>query len=375
MKEVIMKKLVHTPDGVRDIYGEEFERKLFIEKKVKDVIHSYGYEDIQTPTFEYFDVFSKEIGTTPSKELYKFFDKDGNTLVLRPDFTPSIARCVAKYFDEEKRPIRLTYSGNTFINNSSLQGKLKEVTQVGCELMNDKGVEADAEIINLVIETLKATGLENFQISVGEMNFFKGLCEAAGINEEDELTLREAISTKNSFSANEMIKSLNCEDCIKEQLFKCVNCIGGIDKIKMMKDLVSNERSKAAIERLEKLTDILKIYGNEGYISYDLGMLSKYNYYTGIIFKAYTYGIGDALVKGGRYDKLLESFGSSKPAVGFMVVIDDLLMALRGQKIQINVSKETVCIEYDESNFEQSVVEATRLRKEGKAVTLVKKYE
>lgn len=368
-----MKKLVHTPDGVRDIYGEEFKRKVIVEDRVKSIIRTYGYDEIQTPTFEYFDVFSNEIGTTPSKELYKFFDKEGDTLCLRSDFTPSIARCVAKYFDEETSPIRLTYSGNTFINNLSLQGKLKETTQVGCELMNDGSVQADAEMINLVIEVLLSTGLKNFQISLGEMNFFKGLCEAAGINEDDELTLREAISTKNSFAANEMIKSFDCSDAIKEQLLGCVNCIGGIDKIREMKNLVTNERSKSAIERLEKIVDVLKVYGNEGYISFDLGMLSKYNYYTGVIFKAYTYGIGDALVKGGRYDNLLESFGSSKPAIGFVVVIDDLLMALRGQNISIVTNNDITVIEYDDSSYEESIIKAQQLRKEGKAVSLVRK--
>jgi ATP phosphoribosyltransferase regulatory subunit len=373
LKENDMKQLVHTPDGVRDIYGEEFLRKVMIENKIKDVIKLYGYEDIATPTFEYFDVFSKEIGTTPSKDLYKFFDKDGNTLVLRPDFTPSVARCVAKYFDEEKDPIRLTYCGNTFVNNSSLQGKLKEVTEIGCELMNDSSVEADAEILNLVIESLLSSGLKDFQISVGEMNFFKGLCEYAGMDTESELLLREAISTKNSFTAHEMINSLSCDEDAKEQLNMCVNCIGGIEKISSLKDKITNERSLNAIKRLEELVEILKIYNTDSYVSFDLGMLSKYNYYTGIIFKAYTYGLGDALVKGGRYDNLLESFGSSKPAVGFVVVIDDLLMALRGQHILPDVSKQKTILEYGPADYEETVKKAQKLRKEGKAVTLIKR--
>ena len=120
------KRLLHTPEGVRDIYGKEYAQKLALEALLQETIHSYGYEDIQTPTFEFFDVFSKEVGTIPSKDLYKFFDKDGNTLVLRPDFTPSIARCAAKYFMEEEGPIRLCYSGNAYVNTSHLQGKLKE---------------------------------------------------------------------------------------------------------------------------------------------------------------------------------------------------------------------------------------------------------
>ena len=141
------KKLLHTPEGVRDIYGKEYAEKLLVENKLHEVISSYGYEDIQTPTFEFFDVFSKEVGTTSSKDLYKFFDKEGNTLVLRPDFTPSVARCAAKYFMEEQVPIRFSYLGNTFINTSNLQGKLKEMTELGAELINDDSVEADAEMI------------------------------------------------------------------------------------------------------------------------------------------------------------------------------------------------------------------------------------
>ena len=94
------KSLLHTPEGVRDIYGMEYARRLLVEKKLRDTIRLYGYQDIQTPAFEFFDVFSRQVGTTPSNQLYKFFDKEGNTLSLRPDFTPSCARCIAKYFME-----------------------------------------------------------------------------------------------------------------------------------------------------------------------------------------------------------------------------------------------------------------------------------
>ena len=153
------RQLLHTPEGVRDIYGKEYARKLAVEDLIHKQLNLYGYQDIQTPTFEFFDVFSKEIGTTPSKELYKFFDKEGNTLVLRPDFTPSMARCAAKYFMDENVPIRFCYAGNTFTNTGNLQGKLKEVTQMGAELINDGSVEADGEMIAMVVESLIRAGL------------------------------------------------------------------------------------------------------------------------------------------------------------------------------------------------------------------------
>ena len=106
---------LHTPDGVRDIYSAEYRKKNELENKLQKVFGLYGYHNVQTPMFEYFDVFGKEVGTIPSKELYKFFDREGNTLVLRPDITPSIARMATTLYDTEKLPIRLCYKGNTFI--------------------------------------------------------------------------------------------------------------------------------------------------------------------------------------------------------------------------------------------------------------------
>lgn len=369
------KKLLHTPEGVRDIYGKEYARKLQVEQKLHDIIRTYGYEDIQTPTFEYFDMFSKEIGTTPSTELYKFFDKEGNTLVLRPDFTPSMARCAAKYFMEDKAPIRFSYMGNTFTNTSNLQGKLKEVTQMGVELIDDASVEADAELISLVIEALKNTGLKRFQVSIGQVEYFKGLCEEAGLDEETEYDLRACISGKNYFAAQELLDERNVAGKYREVLLKVADMFGNMTSLSEAKALVSNKRSLAAIERLEQLYKVLKLYGVEEYVSFDLGMLNKYNYYTGVIFKAYTYGVGDAVVKGGRYDNLLNQFGKEAPAVGFMITIDELIEALDRQKVELALPAPKEKLFYNPANkadFEDKLKQARALRAKGMSVELIR---
>lgn len=370
------KRLLHTPEGVRDIYGTEYARKLTIESKLHEKIRSYGYEEIQTPTFEFFDVYSKEIGTTPSKELYKFFDKEGNTLVLRPDFTPSIARCAAKYFMDEQVPIRFSYSGNTFTNTSNLQGKLKEVTQMGAELINAPGVEADAEIISLVIEALKNTGLTRFQITIGEVDYFKGLCEEAGLDEDTELELRSCISGKNYFAAQELLIERRVQEPYHSILLKLADMFETRESLSEARAVVKNQRSLAAIERLEKLYEVLKLYGVEEYVSFDLGMLSKYHYYTGVIFKAYTYGVGDAVVKGGRYDNLLHQFGKEASAIGFVIVVDDIMEALSRQKVALKLPKKKQTITYkegDSEDFSAQLKEAQKLRAEGIAVELIPK--
>ena len=362
------KRLVHTPEGVRDIYGNEKAAKNIVENLLLEKIKSYGYQDIQTPTFEFFDVFSREVGTTPSKELYKFFDKEGNTLVLRPDFTPSIARCAAKYFMDENVPIRFCYRGNTFTNTSSLQGKLKEVTQTGAELIGDASVQADAEMIAMTIEALYHAGLSDFQISIGNLEYFKGICAEAGLDEETELELRELISGKNYFGAEELLEGIHVRRKDKELLLKISELFGTAAILQEAKNTASNKRSRNAVERLEKVYQVLCEYGVEKYVSFDLGMLSKYNYYTGIIFKGYTYGVGDAIVKGGRYDNLLRQFGKDAPAIGCMIVVDDLLAAMNRQGAVIAGIESCLKLHYTCEDFKEKLLEARQLRAAGKCV-------
>lgn len=365
------KQLLHTPEGVRDLYGKEYAAKLGLQDRLMKTIQSYGYENIQTPTFEFFDVFSEEIGTTSSRELYKFFDKEGNTLVLRPDFTPSMARCAAKYFMEENVPIRFCYVGNSFINNSNLQGKLKELTQMGAELIGDDSVYADAEMIMMVIDTLRASGLTKFQVSIGEVEYFKGICRHAGLDSETELALRDYISEKNFFAAEELMLEKGISERDREAILQVREFNQVEETLTRARELAPNEMSRSAIARLEELYELLKKYGVEQYVSFDLGMLSKFHYYTGVIFKAYTYGVGDAIVTGGRYDTLLGRFGKDAAAIGFMVLIDDLLEALYRQDLKIEVKENRQVLYYNKNNYDSKLREAVSLRKQGIFVSLI----
>ncbi len=366
--------LLHTPEGVRDLYGSEYAKKQYIEEKMQQTIASFGYQGIATPSFEFFDVFSKEIGTIPSNELYKFFDRENNTLVLRPDFTPSIARCAAKYFSEEDKPIRLTYCGSAFTNlSSSYQGKLSESTQLGAELIGDGSVQADAEVIALMVESLKSIGLESFLISIGEVNFFKGLCAEAGITEETQLLLRSAIVAKNYFAAREVLEAANVPEPYDSHLSQLTELNGGVEMLKKAKDLVYNPQSLAAIKRLESLYNMLEHYGVAEYVSFDFGMLSKYRYYTGVIFKAYTQGVGNAIITGGRYDHLLGRFGKEAPAIGFCLVVDDIMEACSRQKIKhiLPQVREIAYTAGDEASYLEALAKAKEARAQGERVALI----
>lgn len=368
-----MKKVLHTPEGVRDIYNVECGKRLALEGRLKKVFHLYGYHDIQPPTFEYFDVFGKEIGTIPSKDLYKFFDKDGNTLALRPDITPSIARAVATLFKEEELPIRLCYTGNTFVNHSNYQGRLRETTQMGAELMGDDSVEADAEMLALVVESLLTIGLKEFQLNVGNVDFFQSLIEDACLDEEAEERVRELINNRNYFGVEEFLESIQVKRSSKEAFAALKELVGGVDILVQAKNIAPNSKGVMAIRRLKKIYDTLKLYGVEKFVNFDLSMTGTYGYYTGIIFRGYTFGTGDAIVKGGRYDHLIEKFGKQSPSIGFAIVLDELMNALTRQKIRIVYTRKNTMIVYDEGKQREAIALAKDFRRKAKNAELIKK--
>ncbi len=364
-------KYIHTPEGVRDIYGFENYKKLKTQSKLQKSFYSYGYREIQTPTFEFLEVYGDEIGTTPLNELYKLFDKDGNIIALRPDFTPSIARCASKYYGNHEIPMRFSYMGNTFTNGVHLQGKLNEVTQIGAELVGDNSIYADAEMIRLAVDAILQTGICNFQVSIGQVDYFKGLCLEMGISKECEEALFGFISAKNFFAADELLAESQIDMKYRTIFSKMSTLFGTVDALQEAKNLVHNEISIGAIEHLERLYEVLEAYEIEQYVSFDLGMLSKYQYYSGIIFKGYTYGIGDAIVTGGRYDGLLGRFGKDAPAIGFVIVVDDLMEAIKSQKIEIQVEEQNGMILYQADSFREALVEQKKLRELGWNIAMI----
>lgn len=366
-------QLLHTPEGVRDIYAEECARKLTVQDQIQKVFHLYGYQDIETPTFEFFDIFNKERGSVSNREMYKFFDRNNDTLVLRPDMTPSIARCAAKYFMDEAKPLRLCYLGSTYRNNTSYQGRLKEATETGVELIGDDTSDADAEMIAMVIDALKATGLQEFQVELGQVEFYRGLVEESGIDEENQELLRELIENKNYFGVEELLSEQAMPADLKQLFLKLPELFGDIEQIRLAKSMTTNERAVKAIDRLEKVQEILDGYGLGDYVSYDLGMLSKYSYYTGIIFKAYTYGTGEYVVTGGRYDKLLEQFGKRSPSIGFAILVDQLMLALSRQKIETAVNMVNTILLYDHSARFAAIKLAAHFRDNQMAVVQIRK--
>lgn len=257
----------------------------------------------------------------------------------------------------------------------AIKGRLKESTQTGAELIGDDTADADAEMIAMVIDALKETGLKEFQVELGQVEFYRGLVEESGMNEETQEQLRILIENKNYFGVEELLSEQTMGEDLKKLFLKLPELFGDIDQIRLAKSMTTNERALGAIHRLEEVQEILDSYGLGDYVSYDLGMLSKYSYYTGIIFKAYTYGTGEYIVAGGRYDKLLEQFGKKAAAVGFAIMADQLLLALSRQKIRIDVKMNDTIILYDPAARDRAIRLVCQFRNAGIPAQLTPRAE
>lgn len=365
-------KTLHTPEGVRDIHPIECRQKLVLQEKLHRIIQSYGYQDIQTPTLEFSEIFNQEVGSIDSKELYRFFDREGNILVLRPDITPSISRAISITLEEQGFR-RLCYMGNTFINHNSYQGRLKENTQLGAEMLGINSIDIDGEMIALAVEVLKGAGLEEFQISLSHVAYYNGLIEAANLDMETEKTIRELCENKNYFGVTEVLDHCNISPEIAQAFAILPELVGGVEILGKAKLHAPTLEALEAIERLENIANILEMYGVLSYVTFDLSMTGTYGYYTGIVFKAYTFGTGDAILKGGRYDQLMSHFGAQVSAIGFALTIDELQIALERQKIEIKYSYDNHIILYDGKMKEKAIKLVKNFRENGRVTEMLER--
>ena len=249
------------------------------------------------------------------------------------------------------------------------------MTQLGAELIGDGSVEADAEITAMIVEMLLAAGLTEFQVSIGHVEFFQSLLAEAGVDKATEQELRRLITNKNNFGVETLLEERNMNEKLTNLFKRLPQMFGNIEVLDQAESMTDNTQALTAIARLRKLYEIIRKYGYEKYISFDLGMLGSYGYYTGILFRAYTFGTGDAVVKGGRYDQLMGYFGKPAASIGFVVQADELLNALSRQKIAIPVEEGPTLVLYDSFVRDQAIEASIQIRRDGGKAALMRRIE
>lgn len=327
---MIISKL-HTPEGVKDYLPLECALKKKIEDNIANVFNSYGYLPVTSPTFEYNDVFCG-MGGVKDNRVFKFLDRDGALLVLRPDMTPAIARIVATAYSKNDLPLKFCYIEGMFRTNENYQGKLREFTQAGIEFLGVNSIEADAEVVSVAIKSLLEVGVRNFKIDLGHALFLKGVIEESAVSDGIAAEIQKNIIKKNYVAVSELAENISNND-IKYILQELPLLIGNPDVIENVRNKVTNSNSIAAINYLTEFYSILKDMGYAEYVSFDLGVIGSMDYYTGLIFRGYAKGSGASILDGGRYDNMVEKFGSAMPAVGFALKVNELIKTMEGTDV------------------------------------------
>lgn len=334
-------QVTHTPQGLADVLWEEAELKFHIETVARSIFKQNGYKMVETPTFEYFDVYHT---ATPNhaESMFKFFDADGRTLALRPDFTTSIARLAATKPLGGSLPLRLCYAGNAFQNDEAFsKARQREFSQVGIELIGENSARADAEVIRIAIETLTAAGMRQFQIDIGQVGYFLSLASAAKLDDEAADALRQMINDKDFVAIENFLEGFPMPQDLKDIMMDLPNQFGTVSVIDAARKREGiPDDAKAALENLKQVYDILKEQGLEQYITIDLGMVPHMDYYTGLIFKGVAHGVGFPICSGGRYDNLMEKFGRKLPATGVAIGLERLMATLRDEETKTESAAE-----------------------------------
>ncbi|KMT22595.1 ATP phosphoribosyltransferase regulatory subunit [Clostridium cylindrosporum] len=319
-----------VPEGVEDINSLEFGMKDKVIEGINQVFKSFGYKQILTPTFEYYDLFNDIKGTIDKEEMFKLIDRNGRILVLRPDVTIPIARMGLSSYKEKKEALKFSYSTSVYRMQSIENGGKAEFIQSGVEFLGEEGVDSDAEIIVIAIKSLLKCGFNNFKIDIGEASYFKCLLDETKLLNSEINEIKKYIEAKNFTGLEFYIHSLSIDENVKKVILSLPSLYGNVDRvIERAKELSLNENMKKAVDNLGKIYEVLKEYGYEKYILADLGIVSHINYYTGLVFKGYVNGYGREVLGGGRYDNLTKTYGEYMPSTGFGINIDAIIEAMK----------------------------------------------
>lgn len=336
---------LHIPEGVKDYIGEEAALKELIQNKVKKVFRTNSYNLVETPSFEYLDVFALGEESYQQVSLYHLVSRQGELMALRSDMTRAIARVIGTQKSEGLYPQRFSYLANSFRYPERYQGKLHEFTQAGVELIGNKSMAADAEVIKIAVKCLQEVGVTEFNVHIGSSQFLEYILEDFGIEKAQQEEVFKAIEAKDAVKVKSILKASRMEADTLELLLELIQCSGQIALLRTVKAKMPSKRSKEAVEEMERLYELLENYGINEYITFDFSLMSYGKYYTGMMFQIFTLGVGAALVEGGRYDKLLCKFGKDLPAVGFGMNINFVMQRLLKQKdLNKRQSKRTLVV-------------------------------
>jgi ATP phosphoribosyltransferase regulatory subunit len=358
-------RVFEKPIGVKDYLPDAVARLRKIERDVLACMNKWGYQEIMTPTLEFYDTVGAASSTSDSK-LFKLLDKRGTTMVMRSDVTAPIARVVSSLLKEQPLPLRLSYHSNVFRALDDEASKETEFFQTGVELVGEQSSDADAEIVALAIESLRAAGVDGFKIALGHVGFLNGLFgETLPNSIEAQTQLKALLLARDYVGYREAVNRLVLSDDARMELEGILRLRGGQEVLQQAQALSGDANAKAAIAHLNEVISVLDEYGLASNVMIDLTMIGDFSYYTGMIFEGYAANMGFPVCSGGRYDNLLNVFGRPAPATGFALKTNRILEAV-GQTPFEQI--ERTVLTYTAKTRKETLQQAQQLREQGNIV-------
>lgn len=328
--------IFQRPKGTRDFMPEDMERRRMVFENLRGIFHKYGYGEVSTPAFESLELLSAKgsLGDEAVKDIYRFSDKSDRQLGLRYDPTTPIARIIASSPDLPK-PIRWYYITNMWRYEDTSAGRYREFWQSGIELVGSSSPAADAEILQIVIESMLSAGIDEFVVRINSKKCLDAL--AARMKIKDAAPVFRAIDKlgkKEEKDVREDLKASGLEPKKINELFKII------------RSDPSKNRNIPGVKEIEKIVSLLDEKSRK-FVKLDFSVVRGLDYYTGMVFETFVKeheGIG-SVASGGRYDTLIERYGGKPtPAVGFGIGVDRLVPILEEKGILKTPKKKVILI-------------------------------
>jgi ATP phosphoribosyltransferase regulatory subunit len=319
---------------MRYYIGAEARLRRTVEDVAMSVFEAWKYEEVITPSVDYYDLFEQGMGQREAQRGFRFTDNDGRLLALRPDVTSSVARMAATLLADRSRPLRFCYAAPVFRQQTQSHAEWRrENTQLGCELIGVGGKPADLEVLRLAAEILSRLNLQSrYCITINNVEIFNGVAAHLNLEPAAREQLRRLIDTREAAELHRFLQNYNSDEA--RAFSQPTQLTGKRDVIRAMRTRIINARSIAALDSLEELWNEIEALGLESAYEIDLGDVSSLDYYTGLSMKIFVHGAGASVGRGGRYDGLTASFGRAEPAVGFVLNLDALTEVLGRGAVQ-----------------------------------------
>jgi len=307
------------PEGIEDLLPDQAAQLEQLRRELLDLYRSWGYELILPPFIEYLDSLLTGSGHDLDLQTFKLIDQlSGRLLGLRADMTPQAARIDAHRLQRDA-PSRLCYLGTVLRTRPDGFDGSRSPMQVGAELFGHRGAESDVEILELMVATLALTGIEDIYLDLGHVGIYRGLAHDAGLDEEQEALLFDALQRKALPEINAFLAGLDLSTAQRERLAGLATLNGGAEVLEKAQALLqgSGESALSSLEDLARIARLATRRLPDISLHFDLAELRGYQYQTGVVFAAFVADRGQEIARGGRYDEIGKVFGRARPATGF----------------------------------------------------------